>query len=86
MILHSLCHMQYHIYNTEVQQALATGFHFKNTVPCTDQNSYRQTNGECSSTHSQHMTRWCIGMRTGNVEWSEMENYHISHSSPIHLL
>lgn len=72
MILHSLCHMQYHIHNIKVQQALATGFHFKNTdVPCTDHNSHTQTNGECNSTHSQHMTRWGIGMRTGNVSDQE---------------
>ena len=45
MILYSLCHMQYHIHNIKIQQALATGFHFKNTdVPCTDHNSYTQTN------------------------------------------
>jgi len=50
--------MQYHIHNIKVQQALATGFHLKNTdVPYTDHNSYTQTNGECNSTHSQHMTR-----------------------------
>jgi len=50
--------MQYHIHNIKVQQALATGFHLKNTdVPCTDHNSYTQANGECNSTHSQHMTR-----------------------------
>jgi hypothetical protein len=67
MILHSLCHMQYHIHNIKVQQALATGFHFKNTdVPCTHQNSYKQMVNVAVHT-PQHTTRWCIGMRRGNV-------------------
>ena len=68
VILHSLCHMQYHIHKIKVQQALVTGFHFKYTdVPCTDHNSYTQTNGDCNSTLSQRMTRCWIGIRIGNI-------------------